>query len=261
MKMPVAMPEPFRAKIKRRLLIAFLALALIPLLVATWVAVDRGRIAIHGQARTLLGIAADGAEYQVREYLAHLNARTLDLVSDVVIRDGLDTLGPCEPAAGQACEERRRTLAAELSAYLASEVLPLLPRAVELFVMDASDRKRYNDTHGHARGDAVLQQVAELLRSRVRETDVVARYGGEEFTVLLPETPKAIALQVAEKIRAAVEAQSFVGAQPQPGGRLTISLGVATFPDDITNAQALLQTADQALYRAKNAGRNQVRGG
>ncbi|MBI5746334.1 MAG: GGDEF domain-containing protein [Nitrospirae bacterium] len=149
-RIELAMLGPFRTKIGQRLMIAFLALALAPLMGATWFAVERGQVEIRRQTLAMLRTAADGAEAQLRE------------------------------------------------------------------------------------------------------TDFVARYGGEEFIVLLPETSKANALEVAEKIRIAVETQL--------DGRLTVSLGVAAFPDDATEAHALTQKADQALYRAKNTGRNRVCG-
>lgn len=126
-------------------------------------------------------------------------------------------------------------------------------------VMADIDRfKRYNDTHGHPQGDVVLQKLARLLQTSVRGTDLVARYGGEEFAILLPETSKAGALAVAEKIRAAVAGHPFPSEETQPGGRLTISLGVATFPEDVKDPAELVHRADEALYRAKAEGRNRV---
>jgi diguanylate cyclase (GGDEF)-like protein len=119
-------------------------------------------------------------------------------------------------------------------------------------MIDIDHFKQYNDTYGHPAGDAILQQVAAVIRSQVRETDFVARYGGEEFVLLLPETGKSNAMKAADKIRMAVEASQG------PGQALTISLGVAASPEDTTNAQALIELADQALYRAKEGGRNRV---
>ncbi len=123
---------------------------------------------------------------------------------------------------------------------------------------DIDHFKNYNDTHGHLAGDAILRQVADLLRTTVRETDAVARYGGEEFLILLPETSKGAAIEVAEKIRAAVQARAFPFADTQPGGGLTLSLGVATFSDAWAEGSALIHRADQALYEAKRSGRNRV---
>lgn len=130
---------------------------------------------------------------------------------------------------------------------------------LSVVMIDIDHFKNYNDTHGHLEGDVILKQVAELLRIHVRETDVVARYGGEEFLILLTETTKAAALEVAEKIRVAVSVRPFPHAGTQPEGKLTISLGVATSSADLSEARELIYKADHALYGAKQAGRNRVR--
>lgn len=127
-------------------------------------------------------------------------------------------------------------------------------RAYALLLIDIDHFKRVNDTHGHPVGDAVLQQLAQVLSEQVRATDFVARYGGEEFVVLLPDTGKlADALAVAEKIRAAVETAVFPAV-----GRLTISVGLSLSDASDANAMALTRRADEALYDAKAAGRNRV---
>jgi len=131
-------------------------------------------------------------------------------------------------------------------------------RPLSLIMADLDHFKVYNDTYGHPAGDVVLQEVANLLRANVRETDLVVRYGGEEFAVLLPETSLAGALAVAEKLRIAVENHPFPRREALPGGRLTISLGVATFPEEVGEPEALIRYADEALYRAKESGRNRV---
>jgi diguanylate cyclase (GGDEF)-like protein len=130
---------------------------------------------------------------------------------------------------------------------------------LSVVMIDIDHFKNYNDAHSHLEGDVILKQVAELFRIHVRETDVVARFGGEEFLILLTETAKAEALEVAEKIRAAVSVRPFLHAGTQPEGKLTISLGVATSSADLSEAQELIDKADHALYGAKNAGRNRVR--
>jgi diguanylate cyclase (GGDEF)-like protein len=132
-------------------------------------------------------------------------------------------------------------------------------RPLSLIMLDVDHFKAYNDTHGHPGGDRVLRSVAKILQANLRTVDVVARYGGEEFVVLLLETPGLDAALVAEKLRAAVADTPFEGAEAsQPGGKLTISLGLASFPLQATTGEALLALADAALYRAKHAGRNQV---
>jgi diguanylate cyclase (GGDEF)-like protein len=129
-----------------------------------------------------------------------------------------------------------------------------LPLSINM--VDIDHFKAYNDAHGHTRGDDVLRTVARRLREHIRNADIIARYGGEEFVILLPMTTKAHARLVGEKLRAAIAATPI----GNEGGneRLTISVGVATFPGDASTAVGLLQAADAALYAAKDAGRNRV---
>jgi diguanylate cyclase (GGDEF)-like protein len=131
-------------------------------------------------------------------------------------------------------------------------------RPLALIMADIDHFKHYNDIHGHPQGDVLLRELADLVKKMVRETDFVARYGGEEFVVILPETDKVGALTLAEKVRAAVAAYPFPLAESQPGGHLTISLGVSAFPEDLSEPEDLVQRADQALYQAKRTGRNRV---
>src|SRR3990172_2142995 len=129
-----------------------------------------------------------------------------------------------------------------------------------LIMVDIDHFKRYNDTHGHPQGDEVLKDVSSILLKNTRQVDVVARYGGEELVLILPLTPKEPALLVAEKLRRAIEEAPVPGEQILPTRRLTISLGVATYPTDATTATGLVLAADRALYQAKQAGRNKVAG-
>ncbi|MCC6465352.1 MAG: diguanylate cyclase [Planctomycetes bacterium] len=131
---------------------------------------------------------------------------------------------------------------------------------LSLVLMDIDFFKKFNDTYGHQTGDRVLRQTALLLGSLVRVTDVPARYGGEEFAVLLPHTEYEGALETAEKLRAGVERKAVVTG-PQ-GERLTItaSFGVSTFPHHARTAREIVSTADEALYLAKERGRNRVAG-
>lgn len=130
---------------------------------------------------------------------------------------------------------------------------------VALLMVDVDFFKVYNDTWGHPAGDDVLRAVALTLRGAVRATDSVARYGGEEFAVLLPNTGLAQGVVVAEKLRVAVRNLAVVGAeQSQPGGCLTISIGVAAWPEHAVGAGDLVERADRALYEAKRAGRDRV---
>ncbi len=123
--------------------------------------------------------------------------------------------------------------------------------------MDIDFFKRVNDAHGHLVGSRVLVEVGMVLRSCVRDSDTVVRYGGDEFVVLLVETNADEAMIVAERMRKMVEAETFV----KEGGlgiRLTISIGIAAFPEHATTKQNLLNLADQAMYRGKESTRNVV---
>ncbi|MBI5560259.1 MAG: diguanylate cyclase [Deltaproteobacteria bacterium] len=127
-----------------------------------------------------------------------------------------------------------------------------------LIMLDIDHFKLYNDAHGHKEGDRILKEVAASLMGSLRDSDALARYGGEEFTVILPETGKGQAALLAERVRKGVEAHDFPDAGTQPGGRLTISLGVASYPEDGTTGDGIVEKADAALYRAKEGGRNRV---
>ena len=127
-------------------------------------------------------------------------------------------------------------------------------------LLDVDHFKRINDSHGHPAGDVVLRYVARLIRAQLRGSDVVARYGGEEFVVLLPATPPAAALDTAERIRRVIAAQTMPVQLAEPL-RITVSLGLAMLApgeDPVAQAAALVQRADQALYAAKQGGRNRV---
>jgi diguanylate cyclase (GGDEF)-like protein len=132
-------------------------------------------------------------------------------------------------------------------------------RPMAVLMVDVDFFKKVNDSMGHPAGDELLRRMAEVLGKDLRQTDLIARYGGEEFGVLLPETTKSEALQVAERMRGAVE-DKLNGSQMNWPGRVTVSIGVATFPEDGRAAEQLLLAADQALYIAKRQGRNRVVG-
>ncbi|MBI5599771.1 MAG: diguanylate cyclase [Deltaproteobacteria bacterium] len=131
-------------------------------------------------------------------------------------------------------------------------------RSMSLVMADIDHFKSYNDTHGHPKGDVILKMVAELFRRNRREVDIAARYGGEEFIIILPETGAEAAFFVAEGIRGAIEEHPFPMQETQPGGNLTASFGVATFPEDGDDAESLMAAVDKRLYMAKAEGRNRV---
>jgi diguanylate cyclase (GGDEF)-like protein len=125
-----------------------------------------------------------------------------------------------------------------------------------LILADLDNFKYYNDICGHLAGDKALRKAALALRRAARDMDVVTRYGGEEFCLILPVTGKKESFFVAERLRRTIESDSFPGETNLPLGRLTISLGIATYPDDGTTMNNLLAAADISLYQAKELGRN-----
>jgi diguanylate cyclase (GGDEF)-like protein len=126
---------------------------------------------------------------------------------------------------------------------------------VSLILFDIDHFKKFNDTYGHQQGDMVLIETARLIRLTIRETiDIPARYGGEEFTIILPETDSQGAHLVSERLRKTVESFDFPG-QDTPL-KVTISLGIATFPDHAPNRATLIRRSDVALYNCKRSGRN-----
>jgi diguanylate cyclase (GGDEF)-like protein len=129
-----------------------------------------------------------------------------------------------------------------------------LAGALSVLIVDLDHFKRVNDTYGHSRGDDALAATAATMAGTVRNSDFVGRMGGEEFIVLLPDTPNDAAVHVAQKLRQAIETLEVPGI---PDG-LTVSVGVATYPDDAVESDAVLRLADRALYLAKKLGRNRV---
>jgi diguanylate cyclase (GGDEF)-like protein len=127
--------------------------------------------------------------------------------------------------------------------------------AFSLLLLDIDQFKRFNDEFGHPQGDAVLRALGALMRSMSREGDVPCRIGGEEFAFILPETGKAEGLAFAERMRRGVEATIMAPDGQRP---ITISLGLAAFPEDGKSPEDLLRAADEALYESKHAGRNRV---
>ncbi len=151
----------------------------------------------------------------------------------------------------------RRALDARLDLEVARATRYDAP--VSILMVDVDHFKKFNDAHGHLLGDGVLRGVAQTLCQMVRKADTVARFGGEEFCIILPKQDEKLARDVAEKLRKAVKSRAFDHMDTQPGGRITISIGVAVCPRDGTAVKVLLDAADAALYAAKRAGRDQVK--
>jgi diguanylate cyclase (GGDEF)-like protein len=130
---------------------------------------------------------------------------------------------------------------------------------MSLIILDLDSFKEYNDKWGHPAGDVRLWEIGDLLRANLREPDVAARYGGEEFAVILPNTSKSGAIRLAERLRQAAERSApGLHANGEPVAGYTISLGVATYPDDATTVEKLLLMADNAELMAKRLGKNRV---
>lgn len=130
-------------------------------------------------------------------------------------------------------------------------------KSFSLLMLDIDHFKIFNDSHGHPVGDAILKEIVKVIQKCIRNVDFPARYGGEEFSVILPETIGLHAAKVAERIRKAIDDGPFV----TPTGHrvhLSISIGVASFPEDGRRREELIHSADQALYFAKKDGRNRV---
>jgi diguanylate cyclase (GGDEF)-like protein len=131
---------------------------------------------------------------------------------------------------------------------------------LSLLMIDIDYFKNYNDTNGHLAGDQALRTIAMLIQQGVRQTDIVARYGGEEFAAILINSGKEYAKKIAERVREIVAETRFPNENFQPNGNLTVSIGVGTFSPSISTLTDLIREADNALYRAKGAGRNRVEG-
>ncbi|MEI6862928.1 MAG: sensor domain-containing diguanylate cyclase [Candidatus Omnitrophota bacterium] len=123
-------------------------------------------------------------------------------------------------------------------------------------MLDIDDFKKINDTYGHLVGDVVLKDIGSIIKENVREIDLICRYGGEEFAAMLPETSNEGAFVVAERIRKRAEEHVFRAYDETL--KLTVSLGVATYPDDSLNHQGIIEAADGALYKGKRSGKNVV---
>jgi diguanylate cyclase (GGDEF)-like protein len=156
-----------------------------------------------------------------------------------------------DPLTGQ---YNRRYLDTTLQREMIKAAREQLP--ITLLMVDIDHFKAINDTHGHPVGDEVLRQIGLILATHARSHDVVCRYGGEEFLLLLPQLPSTQALQRAEQLRRSAKTHVF---STEAGDiRVTLSVGVATYPDHGQTVDELLRSADHALYQAKREGRNRV---
>ena len=123
-------------------------------------------------------------------------------------------------------------------------------------MVDLDHFKSFNDNYGHLVGDAILKEAAKIIQATIRQIDFLGRYGGEELSVILTETDKGQASLAAERIRQAVASKPFL--VYDEGLKVTISIGISTFPEDAEKVSDLIDKADKALYLAKQSGRNKV---
>ena len=200
----------------------------------TLVVGSRRRQVFGGEAARQLEVIA----MQVADAL--LRARLFEQTERLASTDGLTGV------------QNHRTFQAHLDEQVA--FAQRYGKQLSVVLCDVDRFKLVNDTHGHPVGDLVLRGVARVISGEARATDLVARYGGEEFAVIMPETDGAGALVIAERIRARLEATTF----PTELGalRVTLSLGIATFPGDGKEKSRLVEVADACLYHAKRSGRN-----
>jgi diguanylate cyclase (GGDEF)-like protein len=129
---------------------------------------------------------------------------------------------------------------------------------MSVFIFDIDNFKNYNDVNGHLAGDQLLRLLAQLVREAVRSDDIFGRFGGEEFLLIMPGRTRSQAVHAAESIRQRIATYDFPFGESQPLGLMSVSGGVATFPEDAQDSVDLLRVADAALYRAKHSGRNRV---
>lgn len=140
--------------------------------------------------------------------------------------------------------------------HKATEIAVQYAQPLSVMMIDADNLKTVNDTYGHKAGDRLIVTIANTIKDCLRTSDTICRYGGDEFVALLPQLPAGKAVETAERLRSAVENTSF----DVDGLKIntTVSIGIATYPDNVYMPEELLEKADEALYESKNAGRNTV---
>lgn len=129
---------------------------------------------------------------------------------------------------------------------------------LSVIIFDVDNFKNYNDNNGHLKGSETLKKIGSLMKKVFRNGDILARYGGDEFIMILPSTDAVGAYLAAERIRESVEKAKFDGEEKQPLGKITITLGISTFPEHGKTSKEIIDNADKALYIAKESGRNRT---
>jgi diguanylate cyclase (GGDEF)-like protein len=217
------------------------SLLVLPLLVkdqvvGTFTVAAKRAFAFPTDRREMLGVIANQVAISLQ------NAHMYQALEEQATTDGLTGL------------VNHRTFQERFSAMLGRADRHKFP--VSLILTDIDHFKKVNDTHGHPIGDEVLRRVAGILGASARKIDIVARYGGEEFAIVLEATDRAGARQLAERIRGDVSKQQFKSAKGT--FQVTLSLGVASYPEDAAAKEIIIARADESLYAAKHGGRNQT---
>ncbi len=129
---------------------------------------------------------------------------------------------------------------------------------LSLIMLDIDWFKQFNDTYGHEVGNIVLKGITGVVKRCIRDVDIFCRYGGEEFVIILPQTPQIEVTRIGERIREQIDLSDFGGGDNIPQLRVTVSVGISSFPENGKSNEELLSMADTALYRAKGSGKNKV---
>ena len=172
------------------------------------------------------------------------NSRSFEETREKSIRDGLTGL------------YNRGFFEETLESELAKAVR--YNRDLSIFMLDVDDFKHYNDTHGHPEGDVLLKTLTSLVQDNMRSIDYACRFGGEEFVVIMPETSKQGGSIIAERLVNIINKHSFPFRESQPLGFVSVSVGLASYPDDGKNKETIIKKMDEALYRAKREGKNRL---
>lgn len=185
----------------------------------------------------------------IRQFIGNVsvqseNAYLHQMIKSMAIRDGLTNL--------YNHRHFQNTLAAEI------DRAKRYGKELSVVLFDIDHFKNYNDKLGHPQGDYLLKEVATIINKNKRNVDMSARYGGEEFVLILVETNKAGAALVAERLRKAIEEYPFQSREIQPLGKISVSIGYASFPTDAETRENLVKCADENLYKAKEGGRNRI---
>ncbi|MBC7174398.1 MAG: GGDEF domain-containing protein [Polyangiaceae bacterium] len=207
----------------------------------------------HGQPVGVLHLASDGVISEDAHHRALLLGEQLSMaLANLELREVLRNQSIRDPLTGLF---NRRYAEASLEQGVSRAQRESIP--LSALMMDVDHFKRFNDTFGHEAGDEVLRALGELLLQQFRGSDVASRIGGEELLVILPGASREVACRRAEELRIAIAALELQHLGKNLG-QVTISIGVATLPNDAADALELLRVADEALYRAKRSGRNRV---